>query len=115
MSTIKIDHPFDSGDVCAACLDIQLTHWRNHNKETWNRYNNDGKRGMVHMNFTLNPSLLWDEPITMVNGSPICLTHKFVMLNAQYETAEAQRANGGKPGLLIPQGDIQGFLKKGQN
>jgi hypothetical protein len=108
MSVILITHPFGGMDVCATCLELQMHNFRNSIKEQWNRYNNDGKFGRVEIPFKLNPVLLWEEPITIINNQNICLTHYFTRLNLGIEKAMGE---SGKPTLAIAQGDLSQFMK----
>jgi hypothetical protein len=103
MSIIVITHPFESMDLCAPCLEIQLTDFRNKIKERWNAYNNDGKVGhIVEIPFQLNPNLPWELPVTSRGGTYLCLTHLFHSVNAAAEQMAALKESTGKPGLVDP-------------
>jgi hypothetical protein len=113
MSVIVITHPFE-GPVCAPCLEIQLTDFRNKIKETWNRLNNDGKVGhVVRIPFKLNENLPWETPITMRSGTDLCMTHLFISVNAAAEQMAAFKESDSKPGLVDP--FTGGKLQLGKN
>jgi len=96
MSTIKIVYPDFGESVCATCILLQLSRWRNDNKEQWNELNNDGKVGrIVEMRFDPDFRMLWEMPITSLNGSLICLTHYFIQLNTQIETMNKPQLETG--------------------
>ncbi len=85
MSLIVITTPWDGmpPEMCATCLQIQLTWFRNEIKEQWNRYNNDGKpmSNRINIPLRLNPDYIMEMGATIVNGSLVCVTHMFNALN----------------------------------
>jgi hypothetical protein len=108
MSLIVITHPFEGADICATCLQMQLTWFRNEIKEQWNRYNNDGKVDhRVEIPLKLNPTLLCEQGATIVNGSYVCPTHMFNSINAAIEQAQAMEEAAKKPRIVA----ADGFLK----
>jgi len=104
MSLIKIRHSIPPDfPVCKVCLLQQLMAWRMSIKEQWNAFNQDGKTGMVFLNFDIRDDLLWDEAIV----NDLCITHTFRALN---ETTEAM-GQMQKGALELPGNVSPAFLK----
>jgi hypothetical protein len=108
MSAIRITSPFDGADYCAICVRLQMINFRNKIKEQWNRFNKDGKSGIVEIPFQLDPNLLWEEPITCEAGTLLCLTHFFNMVNSQVEAASPVPTT---PKLAVAQGSLDSFRR----
>ena len=113
MSLIVITHPYDGEQMCATCLQLQLRWFRNEIKEQWNRYNNDGKdSNRVSIPLKLNPHYLFEQGVTFINGSLICITHMFNGINAAIEQEMAIAEAAKKPKLEVAPGAMDGFMKR---
>lgn len=108
MSLVIISPDLDDfdGDACGACLTIQLVAFRNKIKEQFNRYIADGKpTNRVVLNFEIDPNHAWEQPVTLLNGSPICLTHYFMQIHMGIERNPVSQ-------IEVANGSIDSFLKR---
>lgn len=106
MSTFKIQHDFVEEDVCAICVNIQLTAYREKIKEQFNEIISDGKTGIRKVLFQPSKDYLWESPITMVGGELVCLTHFFLNMNKVIENMKKG------PSIQPATGSMDGFLKR---
>lgn len=113
MSLIIITHPFEGAEMCASCLQFQLTWFRNQIKEQWNAANNDGKVGhRIEIPLQLNPLMPMEMGATIVNGNIVCPTHMFNDINQAIEQQTKMAEAASKPRLDVSNGSIDGFLKR---
>jgi len=97
--------------MCCICLQLQLVWFRNEIKERWNQLNNDGKVGQkVEIPLKLNPAYPMEMAATIMNGNAVCVTH---ILNTINQQIEVQSAMQNKPRIQPAQGNMDGFLKRG--
>ena len=104
MSTIIITSPYEDCNICATCLQLQLSWFRNQIKEQWNRFNNDGKLGIVRIPLEINPMYPMEMAATMVNGNLTCVTHMLISLNNVIEAS-----NRPKSRLDVAPGPLDGL------
>lgn len=102
---IKFDYENEFG-CCAGCFQLQLTDFRNKIKEQWNRYSNDGKKGIVDIPFEINPNLLFEEPVVTVSGTDLCATHYFNQINSTIEQQSALQEAVNKPRIVPVDGHV---------